>query len=185
MEVSGTHYDDRTPKELVDLLEDARINRHHVRVFYGDTTTGEDWLESFASVGRISRSMGRIKVPIMLQRSNSYGGPAILTHCIVRLLVNDVEVYRHENYIQPALFINPGTTTADGILYKAEVYKIDRFYRSQLVARFKSIGEASRWIDFMLGKRRTPAWCGPKGPTGPRGPKRGILHQRGAKKVRG
>jgi hypothetical protein len=40
--INGTAYDSRTNEEVINVLERARIHNMRVRLFYGDTETGED-----------------------------------------------------------------------------------------------------------------------------------------------
>src|SRR2546430_1899626 len=86
--VNGTSYDIRTPDEVIWVLEHARLNRTRLHVSLGHTDgskAGLDWLEEFESHGYIGRSMGPIKVPLLVANSRSLGGGALLDHCVVRI----------------------------------------------------------------------------------------------------
>jgi hypothetical protein len=100
--VSGTFYDDRTSAAVIAVLERARASRIRVRLHYGDTETGQDWMDTYGVAGRISRSMGPIRVPILLDNERSGGGPQLLDHAIVRIRYSDRkaggDLYRHPLY---------------------------------------------------------------------------------------
>jgi hypothetical protein len=102
--VNGTMYHEETPDIVVRILENARMSTARLRFAFGDTKTGKDWCEVYHICGRVGRSTGEIKIPLLIPRSNSYGGPALMDHCIVRIerkYRNDrkyTEVYKHEKY---------------------------------------------------------------------------------------
>lgn len=98
--VNGTFYDTRTPQEVIDVIESARAGGRRVRLSYGDTETGRDWQEQYDIVGRIGRSAGPVKVPILIHNRRSIGGHAILDHCIVRIVssVGGRVLYQHPKY---------------------------------------------------------------------------------------
>lgn len=140
----GTYFEPGTPLEVRRVLEQYIANGKRIRLFYGDATTGIDWLEEYDVIGRVGRSMGPLRVPLLIPTSRSYGGPAILTSCIVRLI--DVEsrreLYRHPTYDLPAFKIK--TLRLNG---KVEVAANGRAY-----AQFASRAQAERWIAFMRGE---------------------------------
>lgn len=41
---SGTYFTNTVPLELANAIELARENNDRVRIFYGDTETGRDWM---------------------------------------------------------------------------------------------------------------------------------------------
>ena len=102
----GTAYHEETPDEVVRILENARQSGRDIRLrfCYGDTKTGRDWGETYDTTGYIGRSTGSIKIPILIKKINSFGGPGLLDHCIVRIERknrgdrNYREVYRHPRY---------------------------------------------------------------------------------------
>lgn len=57
--VSGTFYDERTPDEIIRVLEAARLNRTRLHISLGDTETGRDWLEEWDTHGYIGHRRGR------------------------------------------------------------------------------------------------------------------------------
>lgn len=135
-----THYHINTPAELIVLLEKHRLSGDTVRLYYGDTATGRDWMEENDVRGRLCRSMGPCKVPLLFGRGGRCG-PAILDHCIVRLSVcqdgKDKEVYRHPNYNIPAVSLIPDTELG---------YTVAAKVNGQIHARFKTVAEAGLYI---------------------------------------
>lgn len=81
--VNGTYYNHKTSDEVIEILERARINKTRIVLEYGDVNTGISWGEIYGTTGRIGRSMGTIKIPILLHNSRSLGGCGILDHCII------------------------------------------------------------------------------------------------------
>src|SRR5438105_3695918 len=98
--VAGTSYDERTPDAVIRVLENARQNRTRLHISLGDTGTGLDWLEEFESHGYVGRSMGPVKVPLLIANRRSTGGGAILDHCIVRIResAGGRVLYQHPQY---------------------------------------------------------------------------------------
>ncbi len=102
--VNGTHYHDKTSQDVIDVLEKARDRQWRIRVHYGNTLIGQDWNEQLDVTGRIGRSMGPVKVPILLYDKRAIGGAPMLDHCIVRIRFSNQQkakgndLYRHPNY---------------------------------------------------------------------------------------
>jgi len=82
---NGTSYHDDTDLDAIRVLETARAARTRVRVHYGDTDTGRDWMDRYDVKGTIGRSTGRVKIPLLIANVRSRGGPGILDHCIVKI----------------------------------------------------------------------------------------------------
>ena len=100
--VNGISFDQRTPDQVCNILAKYSGNRsQRVRLFYGDTTTGKDWFESYDTIGYVGRSTGTVKIPLLVATSRSLGGGAILDHCIVRITIDKQTVYQHPNYHAP------------------------------------------------------------------------------------
>lgn len=99
-EINGTSYDIRTPKNIIDVLERVRLNRTRIRVYYGDPETGKDWNEVFGIFGYVGRSMGSIKIPLLVHNSRSFGGPPLSTHCLVKIETSKGKriLYEHPTY---------------------------------------------------------------------------------------
>ncbi len=146
-EPSGTYYQDTTPRAVINALESARVSGKRVRLFYGDAKTGANWCDQYNMCGTVGRSMGWLKTPLISKTERSMGGFAILTDCIVCLLVDGREVYRHPGFEMPTILI-----VNDG-----EAPRPWRAYISGTVhAAFETEAKATRWAGFMTGKRMTP-----------------------------
>jgi hypothetical protein len=98
----GTWYNHATPDDLVRMLEAVRMARVRVVLDYGNIETGRQWGDGRESlnVGRISRSMGPVAVPILVHNSRSMDGGAILDSCIVRIRLARGKslIYQHPEY---------------------------------------------------------------------------------------
>lgn len=95
-----------TPHAVREILEELISTRDKVRLWLGDTATGESWMEEHQTTGRIGRSMGPMKVPLLIEDGED-GGGAILTHCIVQIRreSNGEILYMHEKFHVPELHI--------------------------------------------------------------------------------
>jgi hypothetical protein len=140
---SRTYFDPGTDPAAATALERCRRDDTQVRLMLGDTATGESWLDEFHVVGRIGRSTGSLKVPLLVE-SGDIGGVAILTACL--LAVVDWRtgrfLYRHPALRLPELCIarsgEPG-------------YAWDVLHDGKVVARFQDIAQAGGNVAFMRG----------------------------------
>lgn len=82
--VDGTTYDDKADPRVIRILEEARQSGRRLCVRYGDRKTGRDWGDMRAC-GRVGRSMGPTKIPILLRTSRSTGGEGLLEASIVQI----------------------------------------------------------------------------------------------------
>lgn len=100
--IDGTTYHDETDAAMIILLERIRKEKTRCRFHWGDTKTGRDWGECYDVAGTIDRSTGSIKVPLLINNSRSYGGGAMLEHCIVKIThankKNGGTIYQHPQY---------------------------------------------------------------------------------------
>jgi len=98
----GTWYDKKTLGQVIDILQWAKDNDVRIRIYYGDTETGEDWSEEYDVNGYVGRSNGSIKIPLLIHNKKSYGGGGILTGSIVGIeFANRKEggvIYKNQNY---------------------------------------------------------------------------------------
>lgn len=97
--VDGTYYHESTPQRVIETLEASRKNRTRIKLWYGDTATGQAWGD--VEVGTVGRSMGPVKIPILLHNRRSTGGGAILDHCIIRIEYSrkgSPPLYSHPNF---------------------------------------------------------------------------------------
>ncbi len=146
--VNLTSYDARTPDEVIRVLENARLNRTRLHVSLGETegpNAGQDWLEEFDTHGYIGRSMGPIKIPLLIANRRSLGGPGLLDHCIVRVRTSSGGrvLYQHPAYHHGNLEIRPKVqpvTLPDG-----RVLTVDVLRDGELHAAFENTAQARRW----------------------------------------
>lgn len=148
--VDGTHYHLETPDRVVKALEQARKAQCTVRIFLGDVMTGVAWTEEHDVCGRISRSMGPVKVPILINNRRSMGGTHILDHCIVGIIMRDRSdaiqwLYRHNQ-------LDLGKWTA----HSEDVHTGERAraeHNGKAHAYFDTFERAVRYCAFMKGER--------------------------------
>lgn len=98
--VNGTFYKKDTPDEVIDILEDSRINKTRLIFDFGDIKTGQSWGEVDDIAGHVGRSTGNIKIPLLIKTSRSFGGGALLDNCIVKISLSKGKkvLYQHKNY---------------------------------------------------------------------------------------
>lgn len=150
--VNGTSYHENTPEEVVKILEYAMKTKERIRIFYGDTKTGKDWMEVYDTIGTIGRSCGRNKIPLLIKNSRSYGGGAILDDCIVKITINKKIVYQNFKYYLPTMEIKEASKTlkANGYLYSV-------FADGQNIYNCKTLKQAENEVAFHKGLRNKVA----------------------------
>ena len=142
-EVSGTYYNTRTPDAVVHVLERCRLNGTRVRLHYGGSESGRDWLEEWDVAGTIGRSTGPVKVPLMLPTCRSTGGPALLDHCIVKITSGHHVLYQHPHYHYEPVSLRPFADAQHPDL------KVTVCVGGQDHARFSTQEKARRWVGRM------------------------------------
>lgn len=150
--VNGTSYDFRTPDEVIRVLEQARLNRTRLHVSLGHTDgekIGLDWLEEFESNGYVGRSMGPIKVPLLIANRSSLGGGALLDHCIVRVRqsAGGRVLWLHPAYHFGTVEIHPKVEPLE--LPDGRVLAVDVVRDRELHAAFENMAQAGRWVQKM------------------------------------
>ena len=166
---NGTYYDIRTPDKAVRVLEDCRIKRKRVRLFYAyqkeedkpiefvsDYEAGCAWNEEYETIGRIGRSTGNIKIPLLIKTGRSFGGGGLLddvTGCIVDI-ENKAVLYKADNFHFPEWDIkgNPMTDEELSLVYKTDSMKDFKVYATMKSTELCSL---CRLQAFMEGKRNT------------------------------
>jgi len=148
--VNGTSFDSRTPDEVVRVLENARLNRTRLHICLGETegpNLGNDWLEESDVMGYVSRSMGPVKVPLLVANRRSLGGGAILDHAIVRIResVGGRVLYQHPEYHHGNLEIRLKTSAV--VLPDGRSLTVDVLRDQELHASFETVEQARRWVN--------------------------------------
>lgn len=139
-----TWFDPETPAQVRDVLETLRQTQTVVRLFFGEPATGKCWLDEWDVIGRIGRSMGPMRVPLLIPPGH-HGGSAILTANIVRIISRrGREYYKHPRFNLPELKIQTGENTE----LPYEVYVEGKCH-----ARFPTQSSRLAWIRFMRGER--------------------------------
>lgn len=102
--LNGVHYSPGTILPVLRLLATYMHSDARLRFHYGDVVTGQDWCDEWDVEGRLSTSMGPIRIPILCNKVTSSGGGGILSACIVRLRTANRasspygDLYRHPDY---------------------------------------------------------------------------------------
>ena len=152
-EPSGTYYRAGTPRIVIDALERARANRSRIRLFTGDGETGASWHDENDVTGLVGRTTGGTHgyhSPILLANDRSMGGGIILTDCIVRLMVDGREVYRHPKYQDPVITLHD---VAPITIPNGKTLTVQARIDGKEWANFATLKQAERWKAFMEGKR--------------------------------
>ncbi len=155
---NGTAYNKNTSNDVIKVLDmylqGSRDQR--VRIFYGDTKTGQDWNEEHDVIGYLGRSCGQFKIPLMISKANSSGGAAILDHCIIKITVEKRTVYKHPKYNCNEFDIKKIGKREEILFSRGYRFKVMRNGREN-VANFKEEDAASRYVSFMKGERNKVA----------------------------
>lgn len=149
------------PAQVQQALESAYLSQRRVRIWYGFTeshlvtgverhSVGLSWGDVYAATGRISRSTGQIKFPLLVNNKRSLGGGAIIVNSIIRIddIASRTHLFKHPKF-------HSGFENSEPIRIYGE---IDFSYavfdvRAVLIARFKDLTSAQRFIDFQNGER--------------------------------
>lgn len=144
-----TWFSFHTPLEVRDQLESVRVSRKNVRIFYGDSVTGKSWMDENDVYGKIGRSNGTFKIPLLIPPRQD-GGCAVLTDCIVKIVefstkkgvVTPKVLYQHKSFQVPTLTI---------VENEHPDYPVSVLANNSVHARFKTMAKATKWISFMNG----------------------------------
>jgi len=146
---NGTSYHDETPGEVIRVFESARLNRTRLHVSLGNIEgpeAGKDWLEEFETHGYVGRSMGPVKVPLLIANRRSTGGGAILNHRIVRIResARGRVLWQHPQYHHGSLEIRLKVEPV--ILPDSRTLTVDVLRDGELYAAFENVDKARRWV---------------------------------------
>lgn len=142
-----TYWTDGTPEEVKKILLQLQSDKQLCRLFYGDAVTGKTWSEENDVSGRIGNSTGTHKVALLIANSRSSGGDAIMTNRVVGILTPAGWVYKHPRFDNGHWSCEP----CDLVGYAREVHR-----DGELVARFRTLEKAERYVSFMKGERLAP-----------------------------
>lgn len=109
----NTCYQSETPVELIDILQHLREVHERIKITYGDRDTGIAWPEEYDIIGFVSRSTGKLPIPILVYSDRSMGGGSILTGCILKVVTYPGRkvYYKAKNFQEPIIEIRPGTNS--------------------------------------------------------------------------
>jgi hypothetical protein len=103
MVLNGTTY--KASPALAEVIERCRQSKKRFRFYLGDSTTGRAWGD--VDKGYLGRSMGPVKIPIVLANRRSLAGPGLLDQCVVKIeFANKTDggvVYQHPTYTPTAV----------------------------------------------------------------------------------
>lgn len=150
--VNGTAYHENTPDTVIKILENSRNNKIRIRIFYGDTESGRDWMDIYDTIGIIGRSCGQIKIPLLIKNANSTGGGAILDHCIVKITIDKKTVYKNPKYFLPKMEIKEASEDL-----KSKGYFYSVFADGENTFNCKTLQQAENKIAFHKGIRNKTA----------------------------
>lgn len=104
-----TWFHPRTSRDVRQALEEARIARHRVRLYYGDAVTGLDAMELADTVGYVGRGGAVLQHPVLLAHPADRLGVRIHDPAVVRvaLIEHCVDLWRHPHYHLPHLDFVP------------------------------------------------------------------------------
>jgi hypothetical protein len=145
-----TCFGPRCDEQLASVLEACRRSGDKVRLILGDPCTGDTSFDDHGVVGRIGRSCGALKVPLLVEgrRVHGFGAP-IMCDRVLAVLDWDtgLPLYRHDRYRPPELRLSSSDDTE-------RPWSVT--HRDQTIARFADIGKAGAYIAFMRGASVDP-----------------------------
>lgn len=147
--VNGTSYDERTPDEVIRILESARQHRTRLHISLGETAgpqAGRDWLEENSVHGFIGRSTGSIKIPLIVHNRRSLGGPGLLDHCIVRIrtAAGGRVIWQHPRYHHGLMQIRQKAEPV--VLQDGRTLRVEVLRDGEIQAAFEDVTKARRYI---------------------------------------
>jgi len=151
IEYKGMFFYEGTEIEVMETITDLRRTGNRVRIFYGDKETGVPWNEENDVIGRIGRSTGTQKIPLLIFNAHSFGGGALLTGSIVKIV--DIQtkktLYQHENFYVPTMFVSPVNNKE--LIEMGYTHEL--CINGENFANCKTEQKAIRLMQFMKGER--------------------------------
>lgn len=153
---SGIWFNEKTPEAVMRIISglyhSPNREERRIRIFYGDQETGRSWNEENDVMGFIGRSTGEKKIPLLIHSTRSHGGPAILTDCIIGIILISTKMwlYKHEKFHTGNWRIAYNYETIESLLPKSASVYCD----GTNVANFNKYPvKAEKYVQFMEGKR--------------------------------
>ena len=124
IESNGMYFNENTDKQVINVLTNALNSGRKLKFYYGKD--GRTWREEHDTTGTIGRSTGEKKIPLLITSSRSYGGGAIMTDCIHRIIDFKTKqvLYSHKDFTPAKVEITASdlpeylhNTIVDGKLY--------------------------------------------------------------------
>jgi hypothetical protein len=145
----GTWFTPGTNPQVKRILQNAIDTSTSLRIYYGDTDTGRSWMDEYDMFGKICRTTGSLKSPIIVA-PREHGGTIILTRCIVKIVRFSKKesgefatvLYQHPKFNLPKMEI---------VLNESPKYLATVLCDGKAEARFKTVAKAEKWISFMQG----------------------------------
>lgn len=143
--IKETWFDQETPVAVRRVIERYRKSGDKLRIYYGETSTGRDWMDENDVIGFVGRSTGMMKIPLLIEDGEN-GGSGMLDHCIVKMQDGNTGkvLYQHAKFHQPDLEIRKCDSVIHGLTHEATA-------NGEVHARFESFGQAAAWVAFMTG----------------------------------
>lgn len=83
--VGETSFHPDTPDDLIKVLLALHTSRERIVIVYGNVLTGERWDDLSPNRGTLGRSTGTDKILLLVRTKRSFGGEALLDHCILEI----------------------------------------------------------------------------------------------------
>lgn len=130
-------YHEKTPKEVISVLERCRKNRTRIKINLGDISTGKSWNEENDITGYIGLCRGKSALfPILLNNASSTGGGEIMTDNILQIKESKGSriIYQSKNFIPSIIEIKNGSDIPE--------YTHELWVNNELYSRHKSLKSA-------------------------------------------
>ena len=79
-------FDDETNENVMNVICECFLRGTRIRVWYGDIVTGKSWDEENDTIGRVGKSTGNVKIPLLIKNKRSSGGGALLSNRIIKIV---------------------------------------------------------------------------------------------------
>lgn len=150
------HFHDETPQEVRDTLTKCQLRNERIRVFYGNTQTGQVWPEENDVSGYVRNSIGPQKIPLLVH-PNATGSCGMLDHCIVGIVAKRGSgcyfIYRHPKFDNGTWEVVGSDAPIKDRNGVPTHVPFDVLHNGKVHASFLTERAARRYVQFMTGKR--------------------------------